>query len=618
MTEVENEEYEENEEIVEEYEDKSDENKEKSEGKKSKRKSEEKSKGKSSGKSEEKTKGKSSGKSEEKSKSVKKSKETEDDEEEENEESEEKSEEKSEENSEEEKNEEKSEEKSKGKKSKSSNKISNNKESKKSLGKSSSNKKSETSKNTPTDTKSQKKQNIKKDYTDNEIIEMAGFKIEKSSKDKNAEESDEENNKEDPLQKKLEPDSPEIRKIRIQAAKIKNEFPDWKKISETKGGEFAVKCWNCGNINICNSNFSVIQCPVCNEMNKVPKPLDRIDQLLQLAKANTCVTYADINHTVPLVNYIVVCPYCKCDNKVRETACFCVCYMCKNKWTIKKPDNDNVKEIKNQKPPKQKRFEGNYYKYDSKTGTLIPPDKPLRFSDLFYPDPMFYPGYYPINSLSPLYPEYFTPYDDYRYIDRQEKTMKYFDRINQQKKMMEQFGDILDNNNKKEIKNDNNIYNKEKRIETPLDKKIEKPYYHLNYDEDMNKRDILRQLEALDKKSENLMNNRIFPKALTDVSSQHSNKAIKSRYNGVEESHYDNKSRASMNISSMKSDLRAAEMNRSNNNINNNMSKSNSQFSNNKNFRESGNSYTNSNNRSSQNDVSSKYKSIENTYFMNK
>ena len=42
------------------------------------------------------------------------------------------------------------------------------------------------------------------------------------------------------------------------------------------------------------------------------------------------------------------------------------------------------------------------------------------------------------------------------------------------------------------------------------------------------------------------------------------------------------------------------------------MSKSNSQFSNNKNFRESGNSYTN--NRSSQNDVSSKYKSIENAY----
>ena len=70
--------------------------------------------------------------------------------------------------------------------------------------------------------------------------------------------------------------------------------------------------------------------------------MDRIDELLTLAKANTCVSYADINHTVPLVNYIVVCPYCKCDNKVRETACFCICYMCKNKWTIKKPDSDDL------------------------------------------------------------------------------------------------------------------------------------------------------------------------------------------------------------------------------------------------------------------------------------
>ena len=78
----------------------------------------------------------------------------------------------------------------------------------------------------------------------------------------------------------------------------------------------------------------------------------------------------------------------------------------------------------------------------------------MRFSDLFFPDPMFYPGYYPINSLSPLYPEYFTPYDDYRYIDRQEKTIKYFDRINQQKKLIEQFGNILED---KTINNSNDI-----------------------------------------------------------------------------------------------------------------------------------------------------------------
>ena len=466
-----------------------------------------------------------------------------------------------------------------------------------------------------------KKTNLKKDYTEKEIIENAGFKIEKSSKEKSIDESDEEN-KDEPIENKVIPDSPEIRKLRVQAAKIKNQFPNWSKVSGTKGGDLAVKCWNCENINICNSNFNVIQCPVCNEMNKVPKPMDRIDELLQIAKANTCITYADMNHTVPLVNYIVVCPYCKCDNKVRETAYYCICYMCKNKWTIKRPDADNVKEVKNRKPPKQKRFEGNYYKYDSKTGTLIPPDKPMRFSDLFYPDPMFYPGYYPINSLSPLYPEYFTPYDDYRYIDRQEKTMKYFDRVNQQKKMMEQFGDILEDNNKIIDNNNINIIsNNASRIVTPLSKKYEKPYYHLNYDEDMNKRDILRQLEALDKKSENLMKNRIFPKALTEKSSENSIKAIKSRYNGFEESSYgnDDKSKASINVSSLHSDLKAPEMNRTNkssalnNNLNSKMEESNSQFSKSKSKGNQSNL-----NKSSQNDVSSKIKSIESTYFLNK
>ena len=576
MTEVENEVYEEREEIIEKYEEEeaSENNKNKKGEEKTIKKSEVKNKGKNETKS---------------------SKKKEEDEEEEDEESEEESDEESEDKN------------KKEKKNKENIKKQNTKDSKKAQEKVSS--KDNIQKNI------KRKTNIKKNYTEKEIMEMAGFIIEKSSKDKNEGSDEEENNNENEFQKKIEPDPPEIRKIRIQAAKIKNEFP---KINEAKGGELAVKCWNCENINICNTNVNVIQCPVCHEMNKVPKPMDRIDELLQLAKANTCITYSDINHTVPLVNYVVVCPYCKCDNKVRETAYFCICYMCKNRWTIRRPDADNVKEIKKQKPPKQKRFEGNYYKYDSKTGNLIPPDKPLRFSDLFYPDPMFYPGYYPINSLSPLYPEYFTPYDDYRYIDRQEKTMKYFDRVNQQKKMMEQFGDILEDNNNI-INNKNNVNNiNNKRLETPISTRYEKPYYHLNYDEDLNKRDILTQLEALDKKSENLMKNRIFPKAITEKSSEHSTKALKSRYNGLGESIYDGdenyKSGASLNISSVKSDLKAPE----NNNINNNMSKSNSQFSKNKNPRESGASYTNSNNRSSQNDVSSKIKSIENTYFMNK
>ena len=445
--------------------------------------------------------------------------------------------------------------------------------------------------------------NISNKYTENDIIENAGFKIEKSSRNTKEEQID--NKKEEnPLEEKLIPDSPEIRNLRIHAAKIRNEFPQWSKIEEPKGGDLAVKCWNCGNINICNSKFKVIQCPVCHENNEVPKIMDRIDELLMLAKANTCTTYADINHTVPLVNYIVVCPYCKCDNKVRETACFCICYMCKNKWTIRRPDAEKVQEEKKRKPPKQRGLEGNYYKYDSKTGRILPPDRPMRFSDLFYPDPMFYPGYYPINSLSPLYPEYFTPYDDYRYIDRQEKTIKYFDRVNQQKKLLEKFGNILEDDN---MKNKNN----EKDI---------KPYYHLNYEDNIEKKDILRQLEDLDRKSENLMKNRIFPNDKNNIT-QNSIKTIKSRYDDKESSVLYEKTNTSQRISSMRSGMEYNQVNKNNNiqNKNNNtnsISKSNTLLSNDKSLNQSGTISKMKNKRSSMGELSSKYKSIEDTYFM--
>ena len=454
-----------------------------------------------------------------------------------------------------------------------------------------------------------KVESINNKYTEKDIIESAGFKIEKSSKNTEEEPKDiqiDDKKRETLFEEKLIPDPPEIRNLRVHAAKIRNDFPKWSKIEEPKGGDLAVKCWNCGNINICSSKFNVIQCPVCNETNKVPKVMDRIDELLMLAKANTCTTYADINHTVPLVNYIVVCPYCKCDNKVRETACFCICYMCKNKWTIKRPDAEKIIEEKKKKPPKQRNLEGNYYKYDAKTGRILPPDRPMRFSDLFYPDPMFYPGYYPINSLSPLYPEYFTPYDDYRYIDRQEKTIKYFDRVNQQKKLLEKFGNILEDDN---MKNKNNLTNNEIS------------HYHLNYDDNIEKRDILRQLEDLDRKSENLMKSRIFPN--DNNISQNSLRTIKSRYNDKESSALYEKTNTSQKISSMKSDMDFNKINKNNNtkklnNINsNNISKSNTILSNDKSsLKESGKISKMKSKRSSMGELSGKYKSIENTYFM--
>lgn len=243
----------------------------------------------------------------------------------------------------------------------------------------------------------------------------------------------------------------------------------------------------------------------------------------------------------------------------------------------------------------------------------------MRFSDLFYPDPMFYPGYYPINSLSPLYPEYFTPYDDYRYIDRQEKTIKYFDRVNQQRKLIEKFGNILEDktiNDNNQNNMTNSITNNNLNLESNT--KYEKPYYHLNYENNIEKKDILRQLEDLDRKSENLMKSRIFPQNKNDIkSTDNSMMAKRSRYGEGENSTLYEKTRSSQKISSMNSNLKYSINNKNNIDVND-LSKSNNIISKEKISKEneSISKSISKNKRGSMGELSGKYKSIENTYFM--
>ena len=195
---------------------------------------------------------------------------------------------------------------------------------------------------------------------------------------------------------------------------------DFKNLApELNINELAIKCWNCQNINIAKNYWNVFKCPICNEINKIPKPLSKLDEILNYLRATQPITYADNKKTIPILSYLVVCPFCKTDNKVRECACFCICYKCRNKWTIKRPDDNDINNIDNnnnneniENNVRKVNNEGNYYRFDTKRKIVYPPNKTLRYSDMFFPDPMFYPGYYPINSLSPLYPEYLNPYDD--------------------------------------------------------------------------------------------------------------------------------------------------------------------------------------------------------------
>ena len=313
---------------------------------------------------------------------------------------------------------------------------------------------------------------------------------------------------------------------------------DFKNLApELNINELAIKCWNCQNINIAKNYWNVFKCPICNEINKIPKPLSKLDEILNYLRATQPITYADNKKTIPILSYLVVCPFCKTDNKVRECACFCICYKCRNKWTIKRPDDNDINNIDNnnnneniENNIRKINNEGNYYRFDTKRKIVYPPNKTLRYSDMFFPDPMFYPGYYPINSLSPLYPEYINPFDDEIYKLRMTRLLGY-DNDGIKTKMLSK--NINENNMISNFNSGNNSINASKFNSGNNSINGTKSKFNLNVNKstgnisktsskinqikshnnlvNIERYNILRDLEELDKKTQRMVENRYIP-----------------------------------------------------------------------------------------------------------
>jgi hypothetical protein len=76
---------------------------------------------------------------------------------------------------------------------------------------------------------------------------------------------------------------------------------------------------------------------------------------------------------------IIVCPFCKTENKVKKDSEHVICYKCHNSVNIQKDNRGS-----------------SLSQYQNKANNNGPPqNKSMRFSDMFFPDPMFNPGYYP-------------------------------------------------------------------------------------------------------------------------------------------------------------------------------------------------------------------------------
>ena len=130
--------------------------------------------------------------------------------------------------------------------------------------------------------------------------------------------------------------------------------------------EKSMVCWNCLSVLTVKPTWGIIQCPNCDKFNRVPDCDEGEKLRLKLDKNNFDIAS-------PYVYVVMTCPFCKEDNKVKKETEHVVCCNCYNSFSI---ENPTIKCISSKKP-------------------VTIHNKVTRVSDINFPDPMFFRGYYP-------------------------------------------------------------------------------------------------------------------------------------------------------------------------------------------------------------------------------
>ena len=136
--------------------------------------------------------------------------------------------------------------------------------------------------------------------------------------------------------------------------------------------EKSMVCWNCLSVLTVKPTWGIIQCPHCDKFNRVPDCDEGENSRLKLDKNNFDIAS-------PYVYVIMTCPFCKEDNKVKKETEHVVCCNCYNSFSI---ENPTIKCISSNKP-------------------VTIHNKVTRVSDINFPDPMYFRGYYP--QPNPMY-----------------------------------------------------------------------------------------------------------------------------------------------------------------------------------------------------------------------
>ena len=136
----------------------------------------------------------------------------------------------------------------------------------------------------------------------------------------------------------------------------------------------SIVCWNCLSVLLVKPSWGIVQCPSCDKFNRVPNEEKVNDDKLILNKNKNHFEIA-----APYVYAVMTCPYCQEENKVRKEAEHVVCFNCFNSFSI---ENPTIKTVSSNKPIK-----------------ITNTNKVTRISDMYFPDPMYYPGKFPIDPI---------------------------------------------------------------------------------------------------------------------------------------------------------------------------------------------------------------------------
>ena len=90
-----------------------------------------------------------------------------------------------------------------------------------------------------------------------------------------------------------------------------------------------VVCWNCLSVLIVRDEWNVVECSECHKLNRVPHEDFPGDTKISLHES---YNHFDLN--IPYIFGIVVCPFCRTENRFRRDANHVVCFKCHHSFNV--------------------------------------------------------------------------------------------------------------------------------------------------------------------------------------------------------------------------------------------------------------------------------------------